>query len=125
MTLRCYLCQETFSSRKHLLTHERTKHRNNKTIPHLHLLLQPSFEQLISYQDAFIILIKKRLGLIGSGRQGNGQHQQNDSCRAYQAFHDWSSRRQSSPSGLGHRPGRVALICIEEDKSCVIITSLQ
>src|SRR6266550_269485 len=70
-------------------------------------------------------LIKKRLGLIGGGWQGNRQHQQNDSCRAYQAFHDWSSRRQSSPSGLGHSPGRVALICIEEDKSCVIITSLQ
>ncbi|GET65429.1 hypothetical protein GLOIN_2v1524369 [Rhizophagus irregularis DAOM 181602=DAOM 197198] len=62
MTLRCCLCQETFISRKLLLTHERTKHRNNKTIPHFHLLLRPSFEQLISYQDAFIILIKKRLG---------------------------------------------------------------
>src|SRR2546429_9371503 len=60
--LRCYLCKEAFFSRKQLLTHERTKHRNNKTIPHLHLLLQPSFEQLASYQDAFIILIKKRLG---------------------------------------------------------------
>ncbi|GET56260.1 hypothetical protein GLOIN_2v1842188 [Rhizophagus irregularis DAOM 181602=DAOM 197198] len=62
MTLRCCLCQETFISRKLLLTHERTKHRNNKTIPHFHLLLRPSFKQLISYQDAFIILIKKRLG---------------------------------------------------------------
>ncbi|PKC52693.1 hypothetical protein RhiirA1_480917 [Rhizophagus irregularis] len=62
MTLRCCLCQETFISRKLLLTHERTKHRNNKTIPHFHLLLWPSFKQLISYQDAFIILIKKRLG---------------------------------------------------------------
>jgi hypothetical protein len=49
------------SSRKQLLSHERTKHKNNKTIPHLHLLIQPSFEQLISYQDAFIILIKKCL----------------------------------------------------------------
>ncbi|CAB5202424.1 unnamed protein product [Rhizophagus irregularis] len=62
MTLRYCLCQETFISQKLLLTHERTKHRNNKTIPHFHLLLRPSFEQLISYQDAFIILIKKRLG---------------------------------------------------------------
>ena len=70
-------------------------------------------------------LIKKRLRLIGGGRQGNGQYQQNDSCRAYQAFHDWSPRRQSSPSRLGHSLGRVALICVEEDKSCVIITSLQ
>ena len=62
MTFRCYICQETFSLQKQLLTHERNKHRNNKTIPHLHLLLQPSYEQLVSYQDAFIILIKKRLG---------------------------------------------------------------
>src|SRR5215469_12881141 len=62
MTLRCCLCQEDFLSQKQLLVHERTKHRNNKTIPHLHLFLQPSFEQLVSYQDAFIILIKKRLG---------------------------------------------------------------
>ena len=62
MTVRCYICQETFSLQKQLLTHERNKHRNNKIMPHLHLLLQPSYEQLVSYQDAFIILIKKRLG---------------------------------------------------------------
>ena len=72
MTFNCCLCQETFSLRKQLLTHERTKHRNNKIIPHLHLLLQPSFEQLVFYQDAFIILIKKRLGFnrhsVGSKR---------------------------------------------------------
>jgi len=61
MAFKCCICQETFSLRKILITHERTKHRNNKTIPHLHLLLQPSYEQLVSYQDAFIILIKKRL----------------------------------------------------------------
>ncbi len=60
--LKCCLCQETLPSRKQLLIHERTKHRNNKTIPHHSLLLQPSSEQLIFYQDAFIILIKKRLG---------------------------------------------------------------
>ena len=62
MAFSCCIYQKSFSLRKQLLTHERTKHRNNKTIPHLHLLLQPSFEQLVSYQDAFIILIKKRLG---------------------------------------------------------------
>ncbi|RHZ63502.1 hypothetical protein Glove_329g10 [Diversispora epigaea] len=62
MTFQCYLCQTILTSRKQLLSHERTKHKNNKTIPHLHLLIQPSFEQLISYQNAFIILIKKRLG---------------------------------------------------------------
>src|SRR6266496_2441904 len=60
--LKCCLCQETLPSRKQLLIHERTKHRNNKTIPHHSLLFQPSSEQLIFYQDAFIILIKKRLG---------------------------------------------------------------
>ena len=62
MALICFLCQKTLSSREQLLSHERTKHRNNKTIPHLHLLSRPSFEQLVTYQDAFIILIKKRLG---------------------------------------------------------------
>ncbi|RGB23001.1 hypothetical protein C1646_775153 [Rhizophagus diaphanus] len=46
MSFKCYLCQKTFSSRKQLLTHERTKHKNNKTIPHLYLLHQPTFEQL-------------------------------------------------------------------------------
>jgi len=69
---KCCLCQKIFSSRKQLLTHERTKHRNNKIIPHLHLLFRPTFEQLMSYQDAFIILIKKRLGFnrhsVGSKR---------------------------------------------------------
>ncbi|RHZ78250.1 hypothetical protein Glove_166g174 [Diversispora epigaea] len=62
MAFICKLCQKTYSLRKQVLAHERTKHRNNKIIPHLHLLLQPSFEQLTTYQDAFIILIKKRLG---------------------------------------------------------------
>src|SRR5688500_9743951 len=62
MAFSCYLCQKTFYLRKQLLTHEGTRHRNNKTIPHLHLLTQPSSDQLISYQDAFIIFVKKRLG---------------------------------------------------------------
>ena len=72
ISFKCYLCQKTFSLRKQLLTHERTKHKNNKTIPHLHLLHQPTFEQLVSYQDAFIVLIKKRLSFnrhsVGSKR---------------------------------------------------------
>ena len=72
MTLKCCLCQEAFYSQKQLLTHERKRHRNNKTIPHLHLLTQPSSEQLVSYQDAFIILVKKRFGFnrhsVGSKR---------------------------------------------------------
>ncbi|RHZ88189.1 hypothetical protein Glove_26g203 [Diversispora epigaea] len=72
MAFQCYLCQTILSSRKQLLSHERTEHKNNKTIPHLHLLIQPSSEQLISYQDAFVILIKKRLGF---DRHSIGQKQ--------------------------------------------------
>ena len=72
MAFECCICQKSFTLRKQLLYHERTKYRNNKTIPHFHLLLQPSFEQLVSYQDAFIFLIKKRLGYsrhsVGSKR---------------------------------------------------------
>jgi hypothetical protein len=72
MAFKCYLCQKKFSLQKQLLSHERTKHRNNKTIPHQHLLFQPSLEQLVSYQNTFIILIKKRLGFnrhsVGSKR---------------------------------------------------------
>jgi len=62
MAFQCCLCQAIVSSRKQLLSHERIKHKNNKTIPHLYLLILPSLEQLTSYQDAFIILIKKHLG---------------------------------------------------------------
>ncbi|CAG8663301.1 2929_t:CDS:2, partial [Scutellospora calospora] len=49
-------------SRKELVTHERIRHRNNKTIPHCKLLIQPPLEQVTFYQDAFIVLVKKRLG---------------------------------------------------------------
>ncbi|RIB07550.1 hypothetical protein C2G38_2052817 [Gigaspora rosea] len=62
MASECQLCQEIFSSRKDLVTHERIKHRNNKIIPHRKTLLQPPLEQVTFYQDAFIVLIKKRLG---------------------------------------------------------------
>ncbi len=68
----CSLCHQNFSSRNKLLTHERNKHRNNKVIPHRASLLLPSFELIVYYQDAFIVLIKKRLGFnrhsIGSKR---------------------------------------------------------
>ena len=61
-----------FSSRNKLLTHERNKYRNNKVIPHHILLPLLSFKLLVYYQDAFIVLIKKRLGFsrhsIGSKR---------------------------------------------------------
>ena len=58
----CPLCQQKFQTRNKLLTHERSKHRNNKVIPHRTSLFLPSFELIIYYQDAFIVLIKKRLG---------------------------------------------------------------
>ncbi|CAG8772190.1 226_t:CDS:2, partial [Gigaspora rosea] len=51
-----------FSSQKELVAHERISHRNNKTIPHRKLLTQPPLDQVTFYQDAFIVLIKKRLG---------------------------------------------------------------
>ncbi|CAG8678270.1 6494_t:CDS:2 [Cetraspora pellucida] len=62
MANNCQLCNEIFSSRKKLVIHERIRHRNNKIIPHRYLLTQPPLEQIIFYQDAFIVLIKKRLG---------------------------------------------------------------
>ena len=61
-THKCSLCQQNFSSRNKLLAHERNKHRNNKIIPHRTSLFLPSFELLVYYQDAFIVLIKKWLG---------------------------------------------------------------
>ena len=71
-THECSLYQQNFSSRNKLLTHERNKHRNNKVIPHRTSLFLPSFELLVYYQDAIIVLIKKRLGFnrhsIGSKR---------------------------------------------------------
>ncbi|SRR6266498_2034565 len=59
---KCSLCQKDFPSRNKLLIHERNKHRNNKVIPHRTSLILPSFEHVVYYQDAFIVLIKKRLG---------------------------------------------------------------
>ncbi|CAG8813415.1 16131_t:CDS:2, partial [Cetraspora pellucida] len=47
-----------FPSQKRLAIHERAKHRNNKIIPHYHLLIQPLLEQITFYQDAFIVFIK-------------------------------------------------------------------
>ncbi|CAG8815517.1 12770_t:CDS:2, partial [Racocetra persica] len=44
-----------------LVIHEGTKHRNNKIIPHRCLLTQPLLDQIAFYQDAFVVLIKKRL----------------------------------------------------------------
>jgi hypothetical protein len=69
---KCLLCEQNFSPRNKLLTHERNKHRSNKIIPHYNSLFLPSLNNLVFYQDAFIVLIKKRLGFnrnsIGSKR---------------------------------------------------------
>ncbi|RIB15972.1 hypothetical protein C2G38_2191174 [Gigaspora rosea] len=62
MASKCQLCRENLSSRKELVTHERVRHRNNKTIPHCKLLNKPPLDQVTFYQDALIVLIKKRLG---------------------------------------------------------------
>jgi len=68
----CPLCNQYFPSRSKLLTHEKNKHCNNKIIPHHTSLILPSIELIVYYQDAFIVLIKKRLGFnrhsIGSKR---------------------------------------------------------
>jgi hypothetical protein len=72
ITHECSLCQQIFSSKDKLSIHERKKHRNNKVIPHRTSLVLPSFEHIVYYQDAFIVLVKKRLGFnrrsIGSKR---------------------------------------------------------
>ncbi|CAG8813315.1 19087_t:CDS:1, partial [Racocetra persica] len=59
---KCLLCGESFASRKKHSVHKRTKHRNNKIIPQRHLFPQPSLSQITYYQNAFIVLLKKRLG---------------------------------------------------------------
>ncbi|CAG8810367.1 36906_t:CDS:2, partial [Racocetra persica] len=59
---KCQLCQAIFPSRKELIAYERIKHRINKTIPHRKLLNQPLLEQVVFYQDALIVFIKKCFG---------------------------------------------------------------
>ncbi|CAG8743382.1 hypothetical protein C2G38_2228945 [Gigaspora rosea] len=62
--LKCLLCGESFASRKEHLTHERTKHKNNKIIPQRYLFPQPSLSQITYYQNAFIVLLKNGWDLI-------------------------------------------------------------
>ncbi|CAG8641199.1 14276_t:CDS:10, partial [Cetraspora pellucida] len=77
MASKCQLCQVIFLSRKELAAHERIKHRNNKTIPHCKLLIQPPLEQVMFYQDVLIVLIKKHLGFnrhsIGAKQGEDGE----------------------------------------------------
>jgi hypothetical protein len=58
----CKLCFKAFITYQKLLTHERSKHLHNKTIPHFHLLSQPPLEQMYYYINSLIVLIKKKLG---------------------------------------------------------------
>src|SRR4051794_26395659 len=61
-TFPCLLCSKIYDARKKLQSHERTKHKNNKLIPHRHILCQPSDETLSFYRDTVIIRLKKTLG---------------------------------------------------------------
>ncbi|CAG8837216.1 15708_t:CDS:1, partial [Cetraspora pellucida] len=51
-----------FMIHQKLLAHERSKHANNKMIPHFYLLSQPTSEQLLYYINSVIVLVKKKLG---------------------------------------------------------------
>jgi hypothetical protein len=71
-TYECLLCHQKFSSKCLLLNIKKSKHCNNKVIPHHTSLFLPSSDLIIYYQNAFIVLIKKQLGFnrhfIGSKR---------------------------------------------------------
>ena len=58
----CLLCSKIYDTKKKLQSHERNKHKNNKFIPHRHILCQPSEETLSFYRDTVIIRLKKSLG---------------------------------------------------------------
>ena len=58
----CKLCFKAYTTNQKLFVHERNKHLHNKTIPHFYSLPQPSSEQMFYYINAFIVLIKKKLG---------------------------------------------------------------
>ncbi|RHZ84756.1 hypothetical protein Glove_76g6 [Diversispora epigaea] len=61
-TFPCLLCSKIYDTKKKLQSHERTKHKNNKSIPHYHILDKPSEEILSFYRDAIIIRLKSSLG---------------------------------------------------------------
>ena len=61
-TVSCFLCIKTYNTKKQLQNHERNKHKNNKIIPHHHILCQPSDETLSFYRDTVIIRLKSSLG---------------------------------------------------------------
>jgi len=61
-TFPCLLCFKIYDTKKKLQSHERNKHKNNKIIPHRHILCQPSNETLSFYQDTIIIRLKSSFG---------------------------------------------------------------
>lgn len=61
-TFPCQLCFKTYDTKKKLQNHERNKHKNNKVVPHRHVLCQPSEETLSFYRDTVIIRLKNSLG---------------------------------------------------------------
>ena len=58
----CLLCTKIYDTKKKLQSHERNKHKNNKFIPHRHILYQPSDETLSFFRDTIIIRLKNSLG---------------------------------------------------------------
>ncbi|RIB21927.1 hypothetical protein C2G38_2175265 [Gigaspora rosea] len=58
----CLLCSKTYDTKKKLQSHERNKHKNNKLIPHRHLLCKPSDDTLSFYRNTVIIHLKNILG---------------------------------------------------------------
>jgi hypothetical protein len=61
-TFFCLLCFKIYDTRKKLQSHEWSKHKNNKLIPHRHVLCQPSDKTLSFYRDTVIIHLKSSLG---------------------------------------------------------------
>ncbi len=45
-TYLCLLCTKIYNTKKKLQSHERSRYKNNKFIPHHHILYQPSDETL-------------------------------------------------------------------------------
>lgn len=58
----CILCHKIYNTKKKLQSHERGKHKNNKLIPHRHILSRPSNEILSLFRDTIIIRLKNSLG---------------------------------------------------------------
>ena len=61
-TFTCSLCFKIYDTKKKLQNHERNKHKNNKIVPHRHILCQPSDETLSFYRDTVIIRLKSSFG---------------------------------------------------------------